>query len=630
MPKESESLNTANRYFSEKNYEEAIRYYRQAIEFNRLNADYYEYIANSYSLLEKADEAAMYYQWALDIDPTRIHLKNKIIGRENNESSKTVLSKEFSSDDPTPYIHSSQEKALAKKKKEEALKQLEQAKKYYRRDLYSECVNIIKNVLEITPDIDAAYLFLALAYFKLNNIDLAKSCLDKLLSSSKASANEDLMNVISLIYLYSNQLDAHLDWLEEIPNTIGKTAINMAINGTDVNTPNLKLKAICKNGSIKSSSEEKLSILIQACVRREYMPPESFTQKDLNILIFQLAKVLQEYMEPQGKVGEIKFKVSDKKILSDENLKKQIENAIKTGRWLIERRGEEGKGKTQLSQQRRDFLDSLNELHDLTVETFSISVKNQKSVLARIPTDALDHIDRAEAYLVLNQYIEAIAEFEKAISLGNKHYSIYLGLAKAYSNLTRIPESNNAYIKALELDSSCHAAYIGLGDNFKLTGDLSQAIDNYNKAISLHPNNPQYYFTRAEAYNQLGNLPKISDCTSVYLAAKNDYEQALTLQGGVFPAASAKIKELTEILVTRDQALLEQTRTKQPSSFPDRKVASSPVEQAAASNEDNSAAGLLKKPLKSSHSFSFFHRRRSSPDIQRSGSLKEMEKPQTK
>ena len=70
----------------------------------------------------------------------------------------------------------------------------------------------------------------------------------------------------------------------------------------------------------------------------------------------------------------------------------------------------------------------------------------------------------------LNQPTKAINYYKSSAALGNKHPSIYLGLARCHSDL----------------------------------GQFHQAVDDYTTLINRIPNEPQYYVLRAEAYDRAG------------------------------------------------------------------------------------------------------------------------------
>jgi Tfp pilus assembly protein PilF len=116
------------------------------------------------------------------------------------------------------------------------------------------------------------------------------------------------------------------------------------------------------------------------------------------------------------------------------------------------------------------------------------------------------------AYSELNkgQIEEAIASFDKAISLDDKNALAYVGLGKAYSRKGDFEEAIASFDKAISLDDKNALAYVGLGYTYARKGDFEEAIASFDKAISLDDKN-------ALAYVGLGNI----------YSRKGDFEEAI-------------------------------------------------------------------------------------------------------
>ena len=109
------------------------------------------------------------------------------------------------------------------------------------------------------------------------------------------------------------------------------------------------------------------------------------------------------------------------------------------------------------------------------------------------------------AYSELNkgQIEEAIASFDKAISLDDKNALAYVGLGKAYSRKGDFEEAIASFDKAISLDDKNALAYVGLGNIYSRKGDFEEAIASFDKAISLDPQNAFSHYSLGLTYISL-------------------------------------------------------------------------------------------------------------------------------
>lgn len=124
---------------------------------------------------------------------------------------------------------------------------------------------------------------------------------------------------------------------------------------------------------------------------------------------------------------------------------------------------------------------------------------------------------RGHAKHHLEQYEDAISDYDKAIEFG--FYPLYMyvirGLAK--STLGQENEAIVDYMKAIELDPE-QAYYYRALVRYQF-GQYEESIVDYDEAIKLEPDSANLYYLRANA----------KDISGLYESALDDYNQAISL-----------------------------------------------------------------------------------------------------
>jgi tetratricopeptide (TPR) repeat protein len=121
---------------------------------------------------------------------------------------------------------------------------------------------------------------------------------------------------------------------------------------------------------------------------------------------------------------------------------------------------------------------------------------------------------------------EAIASYNKALSLKPDNAEAYNNMGAALKDQGKLEEAIASYNKALSLKPDNAEAYNNMGNALKDQSKLDEAIASYNKALSLKPD-------YAEAYNNMGNAlqeqGKLDEAIAAYnkaLSLKPDYAEA--------------------------------------------------------------------------------------------------------
>ena len=128
---------------------------------------------------------------------------------------------------------------------------------------------------------------------------------------------------------------------------------------------------------------------------------------------------------------------------------------------------------------------------------------------------------RGKVYLDMNDYFNAIRNFDKAIELGLEEAAVYNRRAIAYHESEQYWQAKVDYEKAIELNPAYAVVYSNLGRLIDAIspGDPEQ-LEYYSQAIEADMFYPYSYTNRARYYKNLGDF-------SDYVV--NDYTMALSL-----------------------------------------------------------------------------------------------------
>jgi len=132
---------------------------------------------------------------------------------------------------------------------------------------------------------------------------------------------------------------------------------------------------------------------------------------------------------------------------------------------------------------------------------------------------------RGAAYYEKQDYVQALADFAKAINLRPNYYQYYIWRARTHYSMNNHNLAIADYSKSIKLQGKdsygVWDTYFVRANAYFLNNDYALAIADYTKAIDLRPDNYLYYTSRAHTYHSIEN----------YDLAIADYSKSIELQG---------------------------------------------------------------------------------------------------
>jgi tetratricopeptide (TPR) repeat protein len=134
------------------------------------------------------------------------------------------------------------------------------------------------------------------------------------------------------------------------------------------------------------------------------------------------------------------------------------------------------------------------------------AVREFEKALSMSPNSYELHLNLALAYLGLGELDKAAVELNKAKELNPNSAAVYSAMGEVYLEKGR-PEDSIAYLNtALKLNSKYADAHNNLGNAYWRLGWHEQAISEYKEAIEVNPNICTAYINLGTAYKELNRL----------------------------------------------------------------------------------------------------------------------------
>ncbi|MDX2077700.1 MAG: tetratricopeptide repeat protein [bacterium] len=127
--------------------------------------------------------------------------------------------------------------------------------------------------------------------------------------------------------------------------------------------------------------------------------------------------------------------------------------------------------------------------------------------------------NRGNVYFTLGDYAKALDNYTQAIALSPMDALAYNNRGNAYVLLDERDNALADYNRAIELDPMYALAYSNRGNFYRAIGELDLALSDFNNAIQYDPQLTIAYYNRGNTYYDFGEYDK----------ARADYDRAIQL-----------------------------------------------------------------------------------------------------
>ncbi|MEO0185631.1 MAG: tetratricopeptide repeat protein, partial [candidate division WOR-3 bacterium] len=147
------------------------------------------------------------------------------------------------------------------------------------------------------------------------------------------------------------------------------------------------------------------------------------------------------------------------------------------------------------------------------------SVTLWTDVLKRYPSSDLAYNNRGNAYNLLGQYDNAIADFNRAIEINPSLELSYFDRGTVYEHLGFYDKAISDFTNALNIQPDFVMGYVDRGAIYSKIGEYHKAYNDLKRALQLKPNLPEAHYNLGVLYFRMKN----------YNLAIESYHQALKL-----------------------------------------------------------------------------------------------------
>ena len=117
------------------------------------------------------------------------------------------------------------------------------------------------------------------------------------------------------------------------------------------------------------------------------------------------------------------------------------------------------------------------------------------------------YVNRGNAFYYSGKYVEAIADYKKAIEINPLLAESYYGLGSVYIDMREYDRAIDMLSQAVAINPAFEKAYNNLGNAYNHSGNSMKALSSYNRAIEVNPLYALAYNNRAYAYMVLMDYP---------------------------------------------------------------------------------------------------------------------------
>jgi tetratricopeptide (TPR) repeat protein len=169
-------------------------------------------------------------------------------------------------------------------------------------------------------------------------------------------------------------------------------------------------------------------------------------------------------------------------------------------------------------------------------------------IASRFPNSAEIHNNRGVVQQQLKRYPEALASYEKAISIKPNYANAHFNRATVLKLLHRFDELLASYDTAIKLDPGHAEAHNNRGSLLQDMRRYDEAIASYDKAIAAKPDFAAAYHNRGTAMLSKGNMAEAEKMFRKALELKPDFPDPLHSLATMRRHQKASGPEMQEIL----------------------------------------------------------------------------------
>ena len=130
------------------------------------------------------------------------------------------------------------------------------------------------------------------------------------------------------------------------------------------------------------------------------------------------------------------------------------------------------------------------------------------------------YFDEGEIYMKVNEYVDAIVAYEKAVAIKPDFALAYYNLGGAYGKLKNYTHAIASYKKAIAIKPEDASAYCGMGRAYHELKQYPEALSTYEKCIAIKADYGEAYYWMGRAYHKLKQYPE----------ALSAYEKCITVE----------------------------------------------------------------------------------------------------
>jgi tetratricopeptide (TPR) repeat protein len=160
----------------------------------------------------------------------------------------------------------------------------------------------------------------------------------------------------------------------------------------------------------------------------------------------------------------------------------------------------------------------------------SLSIYNK--IIQKQP-DAYAYSNRGAAKSALGNKKEAIADYDRAISINPKFAEAYINRGSARDDLGNKKEAIADYNRAISINPKLADAYNNRGNIKFDLGNKKEAIADYNRAVLIDSKYAQAYYNRGSARDDLGNKKEAIADYNRAISIDPKYAEAYINRGNV-------------------------------------------------------------------------------------------------